>query len=180
LPRQKYHSTNHDFFLSCESGEPHNRDAAHLDASAASAIFDAATIDLAQEMIRDTQAHDARTFAQLLAFMRKYRLMFAAADQGSVGMEGYTQLYGGMRELKKRLGIKDAEPELGAVADDFQAGSVWITRNPGREDGILTVLERDGERFKAQFQPKRGVICEIHGTIRAGRVLVVWPRCQGN
>jgi hypothetical protein len=87
----------------------------HIDEmKAASAIFDAATIDLAQEMIRDTQAHDARTVGQLLAFMRKYRLMFAAADRGSVDVEGYTLLYGGMRDLKEKMGLKAIPDELSA------------------------------------------------------------------
>jgi hypothetical protein len=83
----------------------------------AAAIFDAATIDFAQEMIRDTQAHDARTVGQLLAFMRKYRLMFAAVDLGSVGFEGYTRLYAGVKNLKQRLGLNLIGDELATAKE---------------------------------------------------------------
>ena len=75
----------------------------------ATAMFNGALIDFAQEMIRDTTDHQARTVAQLLAFMRKYRLFFAdAGDNPEVG-ELYSKLYPLLRAQKEALGLK-AEP----------------------------------------------------------------------
>ena len=57
-------------------------------------MFDAETVDFAREMISDTQRHDAHTVAELLAFMRKYRLMVAPAD----GTPGVAEKYGHLYE----------------------------------------------------------------------------------
>ena len=47
----------------------------------ATRIFDATTYDYARDIISDTQKHEAHTVGELLAFMRKYRLLFANGDK---------------------------------------------------------------------------------------------------
>jgi hypothetical protein len=54
------------------------------------------------------------------------------------------------------------------AADPFQPGSVWESP-AGTGDRVFTLLERDGERFKAMFVLGK-IVREIHGTIRDGRV----------
>jgi hypothetical protein len=68
-------------------------------------MFDALTISFAQEMIGDTQRHKAGTVGELLAFMRKYSLMFAAADLIPGGGEKYRRVYGLLQEQKEKLGL---------------------------------------------------------------------------
>jgi uncharacterized protein (TIGR03067 family) len=71
----------------------------------ATGMFDASTIGFAQEMIADTHHHRAQTVGELLAFMRKYRLMFAPAD-GTLGVaEEYGRLYRLMQQQKATLGL---------------------------------------------------------------------------
>jgi hypothetical protein len=69
----------------------------------AATLFHADTIDFAQEMIADTQHHNAETVGELLAFMRKYRLMFASAEKTLGGGEMYGRLYALIREQKEML-----------------------------------------------------------------------------
>jgi uncharacterized protein (TIGR03067 family) len=71
----------------------------------AAKMFDASTIGFAQEMIADTHNHLAQTVGELLAFMRKYRLMFAPAD-GTPGVaEEYGRLYRLLQQQKVTLGL---------------------------------------------------------------------------
>ena len=85
----------------------------------AAQIFHAETIDYAREMIADTQKHDAKTVGELLAFMRKYRLLFATAERTLGGSEMYGRLYGLMREQKEKLGIKDKpKPEMATATPE--------------------------------------------------------------
>jgi hypothetical protein len=76
---------------------------------AATRIFDASTVDYVQEMIRDS--HDARpqTVAELLAFMRKYRLVFASAEGRPRDGESYRKLYNLLRAQKDKLGKRPDE-----------------------------------------------------------------------
>jgi hypothetical protein len=54
--------------------------------------------DFAEELIRDAEGHKAQTVGALLAFMKKYRLLFAEADQNPDVWATYKALY----ELLKR------------------------------------------------------------------------------
>ncbi|WP_337175161.1 DUF1080 domain-containing protein [Paludisphaera sp.] len=120
----------------------------------ASAIFDASTADFAVEMIKDTHEHRAQTVGQLLAFMRKYRLMFAGAEQAGGAGDLYGQLYGLMREQKERLGIMDAYQTLeiaaaGRPTDLFNGRDLagWDQLGPDRgnwrvERGVLVTEGR--------------------------------------
>ena len=44
----------------------------------ATKMFEADTLDYAAEIVKDTREHDATTVGELLAFMRKYRLIFGS------------------------------------------------------------------------------------------------------
>lgn len=76
------------------------------DMQAATKIFDASTIDFAQEMIRDTHDYNPQTVGELLAFLRKYRLFFASAAGRPEDGEVYRVLFGLMRAQADRLGVK--------------------------------------------------------------------------
>jgi hypothetical protein len=72
----------------------------------AAGMFDASTIGFAQEMIADTHNHRAQTVGELLAFMRKYRLLFAPADKRPEDAEQYVRLYRLLRQQKDLFGDK--------------------------------------------------------------------------
>jgi len=93
----------------------------------ASGMFDASTIGFAQEMIADTHNHRAQTVGELLAFMRKYRLLFASADKRPEDAEQYLRLYRLLRQQKDLFGEKaDAPPEAPIAGD-------WIALFNGRD-----------------------------------------------
>jgi hypothetical protein len=76
----------------------------------AAGMFDASTISFAQEMIADTHNHRAQTVGELLAFMRKYRLLFAPADKRPEDAEQYLRLYRLLRQQKDFFGDKAGTP----------------------------------------------------------------------
>ncbi len=59
--------------------------------------------ELAEELIRDVEQHRATTVGQLLAFMRKYRLLFAEADDTPQSAATYQTLYNLLRWQKAEL-----------------------------------------------------------------------------
>jgi hypothetical protein len=69
--------------------------------------------DFADELIRDVEHHRAATVGQLLAFMRKYRLLFAEADDTPESWNTYQILYDLLRRQKTELDAADpAEPTV--------------------------------------------------------------------
>ncbi len=66
--------------------------------------------EFAEELIFDMQKHEATTVAELMAFMRKYRLLFAEADRRPDCLQLYDALYPMLREQKKKLGLADLPP----------------------------------------------------------------------
>ena len=93
----------------------------------ATGMFDASTIGFAQEMIADTHNHRAQTVGELLAFMRKYRLLFASADKRPEDVEQYLQLYRLLRQQKDVFGEKvTGLPPESTIAGD------WIPLFNGR------------------------------------------------
>ncbi len=64
--------------------------------------------DFAEELIRDSELHQAKTVGDLLAFMKKYRLLFAEADDNPSVWRTYETLYESLRTQKTAL--KFAEP----------------------------------------------------------------------
>lgn len=69
--------------------------------------------DLAEELIRDVEQHRATTVGQLLAFMRKYRLLFAEADDTPESLATYQTLYNLLRWQK--AGLDAGGPDAGAA-----------------------------------------------------------------
>jgi hypothetical protein len=59
--------------------------------------------DMAEELIRDVDRHKATTVAELLAFMRKYRLIFAEADDTPEALSASRSLYQRLRMQKSAL-----------------------------------------------------------------------------
>jgi hypothetical protein len=67
--------------------------------------------DFADELIRDSEQHQAKTVGELLAFMKKYRLLFAEADDNPSVWRAYETLYESLKTQKAALDF--AEPREG-------------------------------------------------------------------
>jgi hypothetical protein len=93
----------------------------------ATGMFDASTVGFAQEMIADTHTHRAQTVGELLAFMRKYRLLFAPADQHPEDAEQYLRLDRLLRQQRDLFGDKAGTPSEVTIAGD------WIPLFNGRD-----------------------------------------------
>ncbi len=93
----------------------------------ATGMFDASTVGFAQEMIADTHNHRAQTVGELLAFMRKYRLLFAPADKQPEDAEQYLRLYRLLRQQRDLFGEKAGTPLEEPIAGD------WIPLFNGRD-----------------------------------------------
>ena len=78
---------------------------------AATKIFDASTIDFAQEMIRDTRDYQPQTVGELLAFLRKYRLLFASAAGRPDDGDMYRALFASMQKQTEMLGSAMLSPQ---------------------------------------------------------------------
>ncbi len=74
------------------------------DMQKATKIFDASTIDFAQEMIKDAHDYQPQNVGELLAFMRKYRLLFASAEGRPEDGDTYRALYGLLRRRRRSSG----------------------------------------------------------------------------
>jgi hypothetical protein len=94
----------------------------------AAGMFDASTNEFAQEMIADTHNHRAQTVGELLAFMRKYRLLFAPADKRPEDAEQYIRLYRLLRQQKELFGHNfGGAPPADPIAKD------WVPLFNGRD-----------------------------------------------
>ena len=146
----------------------------------ATVMFDASLIDYAQEMIRDTQDHDARTVGQLLAFMRKYRLIFADSGGNPNVAELYSKLILLLREQKEALGLKtevpdqadrppaDSEPPAAKAANPRNASGRWFHTVVNGKQHDEQFLNPDGS------VTRRGVVAgswSQHGS----RLVFRWP-----
>jgi hypothetical protein len=76
------------------------------------------TLDFAQELVGDIEQHDAHTVLELLAFMRKFRLLFADTEKLPQYARLYEQLYSLLKQQKEKLGLKGEPlpPSNGDVA----------------------------------------------------------------
>jgi hypothetical protein len=143
------------------------------DMQEATKIFDASTIDFAQEMIRDSYDYKPQTVGELLAFLRKYRLFFASAAGRPQDGDVYRTLFELLRAQKEALhmGGRPANHVDHTVVDAFRPGSVWISfQNNKATKGTFTVLERKGENFKAMFEVNENNIREVKGTIKDNKI----------
>src|SRR5262249_32564891 len=127
----------------------------------ATRIFEASTIDFAQEMIRDTREYSPETVGELLAFLRKYRLYFASAEGRPDDGDVYRTLFALLREQKARLGLPVLPPDLAPqpLTDNEKLQGTWVLLSLFRE-GKLTpassepakrqLLIFDGDRYLRQ------------------------------
>lgn len=116
----------------------------------ATRIFDASTIDFAQEMIRDTHEYKAQTVAELLAFMRKYRLLFASAEARPEDGETYRVLHGLLRQQKKKLNLPAVQQTTVSPAMSRAIDTLLIHLNEIATDRLPTIKQAaDSARKKA-------------------------------
>ena len=122
------------------------------DMQKATKIFDATTIDFAQEMIRDTHEYNPQTVAELLAFLRKYRLFFASAEGRAQDGDVYRTLFGLMRDQKQKLGLSLLPPELvaanEAAKEAAQFEGRWVLVRTVR-DGKVTPAPKNRPRNRS-------------------------------
>jgi hypothetical protein len=139
----------------------------------AAKIFHADTIDYAREMIADTQQHDAKTVGELLAFMRKYRLLFATAEKSPSGGEMYGRLYGLLKEQKAVLQIGETANIRQRLTKDQEAvlRRISVCRKtleafnfPNKQDTQRIALNRSAieELDRAEKASRGGEPIRIH------------------
>ncbi len=71
--------------------------------------------DFAEELIRDSELHQAKTVGELLAFMKKYRLLFAEADDNPAVWRTYETLYEALKRQKISLDFADPREDAKQV-----------------------------------------------------------------
>lgn len=125
--------------------------------------------EYAEQLIRDVSAHRATTVAELLAFMRDYRLLFADSGSAPEVTSLYETLYGLLRSQKEALDVRDPP----APSDLFKTGTVWVDIDP-KHHRRLRVVDRDGNQFKALYilGKERDTVREVKGEV--GNNTVSW------
>jgi hypothetical protein len=127
----------------------------------------------AEQLLRDVGEHKATTIAELLGFMRQYRLLFSEPGGSPEVASLYEVLYGLLRRQKDSLGIANIPAEVAAAAarpsDVFKAGSVWTGVGPAGGAWTVTVVERNANAFKARFKVNNAVR-EIRGEVADDRI----------
>ncbi|WP_406695428.1 hypothetical protein V5E97_30835 [Singulisphaera sp. Ch08] len=127
----------------------------------------------AEQLIRDVSEHKATTVAELLAFMRDYRLLFADPGTSPEVASIYEGLYGLLRQQKDALGpgagmaTGMVVDRSGVPSDVFATGSVWVTTEDTRPFRNLQVLERKPGGFRGLLKTGKEVFLaqEIQGEV---------------
>ena len=137
----------------------------------AAGMSDASTISFAEEMIADTHDHRAQTVSELLAFMRKYRLLFAAADKRPEDAEQYLRLYGLLRQQKELFGDKvGTPPRADPIAKD------WVPLFNGRDlSGWEAFQNGRPARLGANLFADRGELNCLASTLGRIQTEAVYP-----
>lgn len=129
--------------------------------------------EYAERLIRDVSEHQATTVAELLGFMRQYRLMFADPGSSPEVRNLYDGLYGRLRRQKELLGIPSGPPPMPARPSDvLQAGTVWIGSGPRGGGWTLSVRERTGDRFQARLKVGNNAVRDVRGQV--GDASISW------
>ena len=104
-----------------------------------------AEAEYAEQLIRDVSEHKATNIAELMAFMREYRLLFADPGDSPEVVSMYQELYSRLRKQRDSLGLRYEVP-----SDVFSPGSVWVNPDPNRPI-VVTVKNRQGRDFEANW-----------------------------
>jgi hypothetical protein len=139
----------------------------HTELANATKLFEASNIDWAKYLLQETDQYDATTVEQLIAFMRQYRLLFAAADSPR-STKLYNDLFVSMKKQALAFDVKQERMEPVTIdrapkpIDHFAVDTVWhgtgfYTKEDGSrgdaktEQWILRITERTGDRFKGML-----------------------------
>jgi hypothetical protein len=120
----------------------------------------------AELLVRDVSEHRATSIAELLAFMRYYRLMFDDPGSSPEVLDVYDRLYGLLRQQKDTLGIAPPAPLVTRPSAVFKVGTVWVGATPKGIPVKLKVEERGPRRFRATFTHGNNIIREVRGEVR--------------
>ncbi len=139
----------------------------HTELANATKLFEASNIDWAKYILQETDQYDATTVEQLIAFMRQYRLLFAAADSPR-STKLYNDLFVSMKKQSSVLSVEPGRMEAVRIdpapkpIDRFAVGAVWHgtgfytnedgTRGgPKTEEWELRIAERTGDKFRGSL-----------------------------
>jgi hypothetical protein len=114
-----------------------------------------AEAEYAEQLIRDVSEHKATNIAELLAFMREYRLLFADPGDSPEVVSMYQDLYSLLRKQRDALGLR-----YEVASDVFAPGSVWANPDPNRPI-VVTVKSRQGRDFEANWVNNRANVRNV-------------------
>jgi hypothetical protein len=124
----------------------------------------------AEELIRDLEAHKATTVAELLGFMRQYRLVFAETDADPAAMQTYDALYQALQQQKAKLDLPKVPPGGFAAVAAEGFGEIPLFNGKNLEGWRAFHLGKP-DRLGVNFVADRG---QIHGPGSAqGRIQTV-------
>ncbi len=127
--------------------------------------------EYAERLIRDVTEHKATTIAELLGFMRYYRLLFSDSGSSPEVRDLYDGLYGLLRRQKELLGIPNGPPpKPSRPSDVFQVGTVWVGTGPGGNGWTVNVMERTMDGFKARFRIGNNIVRDVRGEVADNRI----------
>jgi uncharacterized protein (TIGR03067 family) len=142
------------------------------DMQAATNIFDASTIDFAQEMIVDTHEYQPQTVGELLAFLRKYRLFFASAEGRPDDGDLYRALFGSMQKQKESLGLPTLSPQQEAEklarTETAKLEGTWVLLRTRKDDEVKKAAKEPAKRVFLTFQGNRYAIKNAQGVRQSG------------
>ena len=134
------------------------------------------TQDYAQELIQDTESHEARTVEELLAFMRKFCLEFAATENRPDEAELFENLFHLLRKQRQMLGGSPHQEVADSVSHAKSHGlsphakdlvGLWSYGAQGQADHEIR-LHADGSAT-AKGHPKG------RWTTSGNKVTIRWP-----
>ena len=125
----------------------------------------------AEELIRDIEEHKATTVAELLGFMRKYRLVFAETEANPAAMQTYDALYQALQQQKAKLDLPKV-PAGGFAAVAAESFNETPLFN-GRDLAGWTAIQRGRPaQLGVNLIADRGTIycpANVQGRIRTAR-----------
>ena len=126
----------------------------------------------AERLIRDVSEHQATSIAELLAFMRYYRLLFADPGSSPEVAAVYQGLYGLLRHQKEMLGM----PNLSAQQEaDIMQGKeaekltgTWVLLRTRKDGQTVQASNKSAEKVFLIFQGDRYTVRDPRQVRHAG------------
>jgi uncharacterized protein (TIGR03067 family) len=128
--------------------------------------------EYAEQLIRDVSEHHATTIAELLAFMRYYRLLFSDPGSSPEVADLYNGLYGLLRRQKEMLGMPTLSPQLKAeIVQRNEAAKLegtWVLLRTRKDGQLKAASTKPAERVFLTFQGDRYTVKDANNVRQAG------------